>query len=212
MTGTAIGLRYWYQESFNVAHVFMTLFFSINLVICYWECCLFLKADCVEQRAEYWSRRQQQSGRRAAIGFLLDRVTISKILSANVWADVWATYSLFDKSYQDRNTYGYIVDVGNGFITTLPTIFLYATFTLGFTPARIAGIVGVMLFWQLLYATAMYWVSFFISKRHRHLSRLEICIYIWGANSPWIAGPLFGLYISTCLILENNYRVLGLSI
>ncbi len=39
---------------FNVVHGLLSLFFSTNLLICYWEICLFFKRDYIESRTEYW--------------------------------------------------------------------------------------------------------------------------------------------------------------
>ena len=131
------------------------------------------------------------------------------MLSPALWADVWATYAQIDGSYADRRTYGYIVDIGNGFLTPVPTLVLYAAFTFDFLPAPTAGIIGVMLFWQLTFGTSLYWVSFFLAKRHTRLSRREICIYIWTLNSPWLLFALLGLHVSIRLIVDGDYSVLG---
>ena len=68
---------------------------------------------------------------------------------------------------------------------------------------------GVALFWQWLYVSSLYVISFFVAKRDRMISRREVCIYIVGPNSPWILFALLGLYVSVRLILDGNYEVLG---
>lgn len=209
MASAAIGARYWFRGDVDIIHGFLILFFSVNLVVCYWELCLFLKPDHVARRAEYWRRRWQDTGKTPAVEFLAGKVPLTKVLSATVWADVWATYSQYDDSYADRRTYGYNVDVGNGFVTPLPTLVLYVALTFDILPALVAGMIGMMLFWQLLYATSIYWVSFFIAKRQHLVSRRAMFIYIWGTNSPWILGSLLGLYVSVRLILDGDYSVLG---
>ena len=99
--------------------------------------------------------------------------------------------------------------IGNGFVTPVPTLVLYAAFTVDFLPALAAGIIGAMLFWQLTYGTALYWVSFFLAKRQARLSRQDIRIYIWMLNSPWLLFALLGLYVSIRLIADGDYGVLG---
>lgn len=86
---------------------------------------------------------------------------------------------------------------------------LYATFTIGFLPAVVAGILGVMLSWQWTYVTSVYWVSFFVAGRHRRIGRAELYGYIGAMNAPWVLFPLLGLYVSVRLILDGNYGVLG---
>ncbi len=193
----------------NVIHGLLSLFFSTNLVICYWEACLFLKRDYIETRTDYWRRWQSETGRTPAIEFLSARVPLRRALSPTVWADVWATYSQFDGSFADRRTFGFSGDVANGFFTPVPTLVLYATYTTGFLPAVVAGIIGVMLFWQWVYVTSVYWVSFFVAGRHRRISRGELYGYIGAMNAPWVLFALLGLYVSVRLILDGNYGVLG---
>jgi len=209
LTLTGIGTRLVFRGDFNLVHSLLILFFAINLVICYWEWCLFTKRDYIEQRAEYWNRRWQETSRVPPVEFLAQRVPLKKLLSPTVWADVWASYCHVDGSYADRRTYGYSVDVGNGFVTPAPMLILFAAYTFDLLSATVSGIIGMMLFWQLLYATSVYWFSFFIAKRHTRISRRDLYIYIFTLNSPWILFALLGLYVSVRLILENNYSVLG---
>ena len=49
----------------------------------------------------------------------------------------------------------------------------------------------------------------FIAGRHKLISRAEVSIYIWGANSGWVVCGLLGLYASIRLIVDGDYTVLG---
>ncbi len=206
---TGVGARYLVRGDFDIIHILLILFFSINLWVCYWEVCLFLKRDYVEQRAGYWRERRRKTGRTPAVEFLAGKVPLSDVLSPTVWADVWATYSQFDSSYADRRTYGYNVDIANGFVTPVPTLILFAAYTVDFLPAVAAGIIGAMMFWQLIYATSVYWVSFFAAGRQSRIGRRDMYIYIWALNCPWVLFALLGLYVSVRLIADGDYRVLG---
>ena len=130
-------------------------------------------------------------------------------MSPTVWADAWATYAQYDSSYADRRTFGFNVDIGNGFVTPLPTLILYAAYTFDFLPAPYAGIIGAMVFWQWIYATTLYGVSFFVAKRQTRISRLETFTFIIVINSFWVLCALLGLYVSVRLIMDGNYSVLG---
>ena len=209
LTLTGVGTRYYVRGDLDVLHCLLSLFFSTNLVVCYWEACLFFRRDYIEERTEYWRRRQRETGRRPAVEFLTARVPLRQALSPTVWADVWATYSLFDGSFSDRRTYGFNVDVANGFLTPVPTLILYAAYTVDFLPAVLAGILGVMLSWQWAYATSVYWVSFFVAGRQRRITRGELYTYIGAMNAPWVLYGLLGLYVSVRLILDGDYGVLG---
>ena len=193
----------------NVFHILFSLFFSTNLVICYWEICLFFRRDDMDARAEYWRRRGNDGGRTPAIAFLTARVPLSQVCSPTVWADVWAAYSTFDSAYIDRNTYGFNVDIANGFATPVPTLILYVAFTGGLLPAVAVGILGTMLCWQWVYLSSLYLVSFFVGQKRNRLSRRDFYIFILGMNSAWILIPVVGLYVSIRLILDDNFSVLG---
>lgn len=191
-------------------HALLSLFFALNFVASYWEVCLYFRRDYIERRVNFWREQREQRQRSPALLFLQQRVTTRNVFSTSFWADVWASYSLYDGSYADRRSFGFTCDIANGFITPLPSLILYATFTIPFLPATAAGALGAMLFWQWVYVTSGYWASFFIAGRHRRLGLLEAVLHVHLANSLWVILPLFGLYVSVRLILDGNYGVLGL--
>ena len=201
--------RYWARGDFDVIHILLSLFFSVNLVICFWEMCLFFRRDYVEKRAEYWDERRRRTGRTPAFEFLAHKVPLTRLASPTLWADVWATYCQYDSSYADRRTFGFNVDIANGFVTPIPTLVLYAAFTCDLLPALVAGIIGTMLFWQLTYMTSIYWVSFFVANRQERITCREKYIYIYAANCPWVLFAMLGLYVSISLIVNGDYSVLG---
>ncbi len=205
-----IGARYWIHGGVDPIHCLLSLFFSINLLICYWEMALFFRRDYIETRAEFWRRRQNDTGRTPAVEFLTARVPLRRAFSPTVWADVWATYSMFDTAYADRNTYGFNIDIGNGSATPIPTVILYVTFAAGVLPAMAAGILGAMLFWQWTYASSLYLVSFFVGRKRSLISRRDFYVFLFGPNAIWILTPMLGLYVSIRLILDGDYSVLGL--
>ncbi len=204
-----IGARFCTHGDPSPIHSVLSLFFSINLLVCYWEICLFFRRDYIERRTDYWRERQRETGRKPTGEFLASKVPLTRILSPTVWADAWATYAQYDSSYADRRTFGFNVDIGNGFVTPLPTLILYAAYTFDFLPAPYAGIIGAMVFWQWIYATTLYGVSFFVAKRQTRISRLETFTFIIVINSFWVLCALLGLYVSVRLIMDGNYSVLG---
>ncbi len=204
-----IGGRYYVHGDLNTIHSLLSLFLSINLLICYWEVCLFLRRDLVETRTEHWREWRKRTGRTPAVEFLGAKVPLARLLSPTLWADVWAAYSLYDGSYADRRTFGFNVDIVNGFLTPAPTLIVYAAYTIDLLPAVFTGIVGAILFWQLMYGASVYWISFFVARRQTRISRREFHIFIGAPNTVWILGPLLGLYVSVRLIVDGNYSVLG---
>ncbi|WP_419931916.1 hypothetical protein [Candidatus Poriferisodalis sp.] len=209
LAALGIGHRLYWHGGVGITYVVLALFLSTNLVICYWEICLFFRRDYIETRTAHWREQRRQTGRSPATEFLTSRVPLRSAFSPTVWADVWAAYSVYDGSYADRRSYGFNVDVGNGFVTAIPTLILHAAFTTEFLSPLAAGILGIMFFWQWTYATSIYLMSFFVAKRHRDISRGELYGMILGFNAPWILCPLFGLYVSIRLVVEGSYGVFG---
>ncbi len=209
MSLAGIGVRYAAQGNVDFLHSYLILFFTTNLLVCYWEVCLFLRRDYVETRAEYWRERLRVTGRSPALELFATRVPLTRILSTTLWADIWATYCRYDDSYSDRRTYGFNVDIANGFFTPVPTLILYVAYTIDFLPTLYVGLLGAMLFWQWTYATSVYWVSFFVANRQSRISRGEMYFFIFTLNSYWVLSALLGLYVSIRLIIDGNYNVLG---
>ncbi|MEM8496564.1 MAG: hypothetical protein AAF542_00990 [Pseudomonadota bacterium] len=210
LTTLGVATTYMLYGSFDWLHVMLSLFLSLNLLICFWEICLFLRRDYIEKRRDFWAERRTQTKVPVAIEYMSTGITLKNMFSPTFWADMWSTYALYDGSYADRRTYGFNADVGNGFTTLIPSIILHVGITVQFLPARVLGIVGVMMFWQWLYCTCVYWASFFVAGRHTLISKKEMKVYIWGTNGPWAFFSLFGLYASIRLVLDDNYSVLGM--
>ena len=204
-----IGVHYREHGSLNLVYGLLALFLSTNLLISLWEICLFLRRDHVERRHEYWRDRQRVTGRSPGAEFLMSRIPLKGLFSPTFWADVWAAYAVYDGSYADRRTFGFNADIGNGFLTLIPTLILYVAFTVGLIPAVYTGILGIALFWQWTYVTSLYWVSFLVAGRQRRLSRRDAYVYVFFPNAFWILLPILGLCASIHLILDGHYGILG---
>lgn len=211
VAGAAIAIRFWTASDVNVAHTLLTLFLAVNVLASYWEICLLLRTDEIEEKRKNWDALRSQSGGVPVLKFLRMSIPFRKIFAPSVWAELWGVYSLYDASYADKKTFGFNCDVANGMVTPLFSMLLLGTFTIPFLPARVAGILGVMLFWQWIYVTSVYIMSFFMVGRHRSISRKEILIYVWGPNLFWIVLPIFGFYVSIRLVLDGSYVVLGMN-
>ncbi|MDE0364060.1 MAG: hypothetical protein OXP09_00640 [Gammaproteobacteria bacterium] len=193
----------------HAVYALINLFLSINLFVCYWEMCLYWRRHDLKKRAAYWRERKDTHRLSPAARFLAGKVPVRRLASPTLWTDVWATYAQYDGSYASRRTYGFHADMANGFATLLPSLVLHATFTVPFLPARIVGVAAAMLFWQWWYMTVVYMVSFYVVGRHKRITRGELCLYVWGSNSPWLLFPLLGLYVSFRLVFDGDYSVLG---
>jgi len=209
LTLAGIGFRYRVHGDFDVIHALLILFLSINLVVCYLETCLFLNRDYVEQRIGYWHDFRLETGRTPVIAFFASRFPLSRLLQPSLWADLWATYSQLDRSYADRRSYGHNIDIANGFLMPFPILILYVAYSIAIVPAFVAGVIGVMVYWQLMYGTLVYWIGYFLSDTQDGISRRHLYIFILGMNSQWVLYSLLGLHVSIHMILDKDYSVLG---
>ena len=176
LTLVGIGARAVVLGDFDLVHAVMILFFSANLVICYWELCLLVRRDYIEARAEYWQRHWRETRRSPPFEFLAGKVPLSRFASPTLWADVWASYSHVDGSYADRTTYGYNVDLGNGLITPVPTLVLFAAYTFGLMPATCRGNYRSDALLAAGACTSVYWISFFMAGRHARIKRRDLYV------------------------------------
>ena len=80
----------------------------------------------------------------------------------------------------------------------------------GFCRPVAAGILGAMLFWQWVYASSLYLVSFFVGQKQTRITTREFYTYIFSLNAIWIVMPVLGLYVSIRLILDGDYSALGM--
>ncbi len=203
----AVGYRL--HGGLNPYYFLLSLFLSLNLLICYWEICLYLRRHDIRERARFWRERRAATGRAPGVEFLAAGIPLRRVGSPTIWADVWAAYALYDGSYTDRSTFGFNCDVGNGFVTPIPSLALLAALTFGFMPAAFAGILGVALFWQWVYVSSLYAMSFRMAQRHEAMPRTTRWLYVWGPNAVWIVVPLLGLFVSVRLILDGTYAIVG---
>ena len=198
-----------HHGSVSFVYSVVSVFLSINLVVSYWEICIYLKRNYVEERSKYWIERGHRGLTSPAMEFLRQRVPLSRVLSPTVISEAFAAYAYYDRSYSDRRTYGFLADVSNGFVTPIPSALLFATYTVPFVPALAVGVLGVMLYWQWVFTSTVYWWSFFVGGGQNRISRKDMYLYVWSTNGVWIVFPLVGLYASITMVIEGSYGVFG---
>ena len=78
------------------------------------------------------------------------------------------SYSLYDPSYCNKESFGFFADVGNGYTTLVPS-FLYLFCMITKSPIvepQIMGVIGILKFYQEFYGTVIYFLSY-IPASHR---------------------------------------------
>ncbi|MGB5547370.1 MAG: hypothetical protein WCB63_12710 [Polyangiales bacterium] len=192
---------------YNVTQMGLAFFLVINVLIAWWEIALFVCQDQIQ--AEYEETKIAYRGREIErIGEIFARrIPLFRVLCLSEWTTIWSGYSLFDPGYSDRRSFGYNIDVGNGFTTLIPATLFAFGMTFELMPARWLGIIGVIMFWQMFYGTAVYFFQFFNNGRHQGHSLKDLLLFVGVTNLMWFIFPIWGLCTSIQLILEGSYAV-----
>jgi hypothetical protein len=192
---------------FNVHQIALAFFSWLNVMIALWEICLYFRIDLIEEQhrrfvAEYRGRELDR-----VIDLFRSPLPIARALSPSTWAEIWSSYSIFDESYANRKSFGFFVDVGNGFTTLVPSVLFIYGMTYELMPARALGIVGLILFYQMLYGTIVYFASFIFNERYRGHSPLNLAIFVGLSNGLWMVFPVWGIIASLSLIYSDSYAL-----
>jgi hypothetical protein len=100
------------------------------------------------------------------------------------------------------------VDVGNGWTTIIPSIIYLISMSYDILSARTIGCIGLVKFYQELYGTCIYFLSFILNKRYKNKGILEISLFVGLSNGLWFFFPLLGMYVSYMLILSDSFLIL----
>lgn len=209
--GTVIPVMLHQQRhcGFNVHQIAMAFFFWLNVIIAYWEICLFFRID--EIRGQYEGWRDDYRGRE------LDRVIelfgsplpLREWLSMRRWGEIWSSYSLFDESYSNKTSFGFFIDIGNGFTTLLPSLLFVYGITFQVVSARALGIMGLIISYQMFYGTVVYFTSFVMNRRYRGHRMLNLATFVGLSNGLWISFPLWAMWLCISMIYSDSYAMFG---
>ena len=190
---------------YNITQIGLAFFLVINMMIAWWEIALFVCQDQIH--AEYEATKEPYRGRELQrIGEIFARpIPLLRVFSFSEWTTIWSGYSLFDPGYSDRRSFGYNIDVGNGFTTLIPATLFAFGMTFELMPARWLGIIGVVMFWQMFYGTSVYFFQFFNNGRHEGHSLRDLLLFVGITNLMWLVFPIWGLWTSIQLILSGSY-------
>jgi hypothetical protein len=135
------------------------------------------------------------------------RISLSKLLSFKQWTGIWSGYCHFDVGYSRRGSFGYNIDVGNGFSTILPATLFAFGMTYDIVPARVLGIVGVAMFWQMFYGTVVYFFQYFNAGRHVGHTTKDLFVFVGSSNGMWFIFPIWGMLASVWLIYQDSFAL-----
>jgi hypothetical protein len=206
-TGVPIWLHHERFGGFNPLQAALAFFFWLNVIICAWELCLLVRTGHIETKHAHLVRSYR--GRELALvrEFFFSSVPVRRLCSPTLWSGIWSSYAIFDDSYADRRSFGWIVDVGNGLTTLVPSLLFLYGMTFHVLPARLLGVVGLLACWQMWYGTVLYLASFFVNKRHVGHAPLTIAVIVGLSNGLWLGFPILGAYASIVMIYRDSYAL-----
>jgi hypothetical protein len=207
-TSIPIYLHYTEHNVFNVYQIALSFFLPLNMLICIWEIGLGLyitkiKKDYKDQ-LKIWKGNEFGS----IIDFFHTPLTLYQLFTLKYWTRVWSTYSLYDPSYSNIESFGFFVDVSNGWSFLIPSgIFLYSMTYDPPVDARTLAVMGLILFYVMFHGTCIYFLSFFLNGRHKKFGAFEVGLFIGGSNGLWFVFPLIGVFACYVMIQSNSYDI-----
>ena len=199
---------YWHYRVHNVFNVFqfaMAFFISLNTFIYYCEMCLFFRASYIADEHEKAVKKYRGNELSAPLDWFTKPLTAENIHST-AWAEMWSTYSVFDRVYADNISHGFWIDSGNGFCTLLPGLLLLVSMTVdvGFVTPRTVGIVSLITFWTEFYGTVIYLAAYFYHENQKVVGWLNTVLFVLCTNGIWFVMPLLGMKLSIDLMFSNS--------
>lgn len=191
-------------RGFSWASAAIALFLSINILICFWELILYFYAtDVVDEYTR--STAEEPATTFRLIGRTFSARQRHAGWSPKYWVRVWSCYARLDRGYIDRRSFGFNVDVGNGFSTLLPSVFILIMMTWQAVPAVWLGMLMLVVFYQMAYGTVVYFFSYVVNRRGEGYSLGILLALVGGANVIWIVLPVWGMIAAVQLILGGEY-------
>ena len=179
---------------YSIPQISLSFFLNLNVLICLWEIALGWYIGHIKKEYERLKATFHRNRLEACMRFFHTKVSLGDIFSGKFWSIVWSTYALYDPSYANKESFGFFVDVGNGWSTLLPSLIFCCGLTYDILPARILGMIGLVKFYQVckyslccilcyivisdcpsllllltqeFYGTVIYFLSFFLNRRYK---------------------------------------------
>jgi hypothetical protein len=202
--GASVAAHYAVHGVVNGWQVAIAFFLATNIMICWLEISLGANIGLIE----YWHHDPAGRAERPPAGVLISPMNLREAISMRPWVRNMSEYVYYDPSYANRRSYGFWADVGNGWVTLLPSIFFLVGMTAGMVSPVVLGIVGALIFYQKLYCTSVYFVAYVFNRYYRGRPLAGLLGIVGGTNAVWVVFPAFGLYACIRLILENRFDFL----
>ena len=202
----------WCDRIPNTLGLAILFFNNLNILIAFCEIALgnhiqFIKQDYLRLKEIYKGKERQ-----AAFRFLTMPLSLKDLYDGGqMWATMWSTYSLWDPSYQNHESFGFFIDVGNGWSTIPPCVLwnIAILYPLELEQAweyswLLVGFIGCCSYWQVLYGTIIYLLSFVFNKRYVGRPFVEVAGFVGFANGIWFVFPIFALYAAGVILRDQQ--------
>jgi len=201
-------------------------FNNLNVLIAFCEIALgnhigFIQKHYQQLLIEY---RDEKTGKPKKAEYLAGFAYLNTPLSlqdiydgGQKWSKMWSTYSLWDPSYSNSESFGFFIDVGNGWSTILPCVLFDFAIIFphyfaptseagdsGYSAVVLLGFIGAMSYWQVLYGTIIYFLSFLWNKRYKNKPLVEVLGFVGFANGIWFFFPIACLWACYKLLLHRD--------
>jgi hypothetical protein len=216
--GTGGSAYYHYQQhnsSINYFQLGLAFFLTMNTLVCIWEIGLGLFIKDIKKYYELTLLKKHPNRSEhlaATLGMFFQKPSLGELLSLKFWAErIWGTYSLYDPSYSNHESFGFFIDVGNGWSTLLISVYLLVGMTNTIWTDIIDplwfGMIGLIFFYQMLYGTVIYFVQFMYHRRYAGRTFFEVALFVGLSNGLWFAFPFMGMYCSAMMIRSNSFDI-----
>lgn len=188
----------------------LVFFNNLNIFIAICEICFGYQITFIQQhykklQATYCDGHREWEALWDLINMPLN---LSQLLDAQTWAQMWSTYALFDSSYQSNESYGFFIEVGNGWSTIVPCLLLnWAMVRPDAVDPLMIGCVTVASYWQMLYGTVIYFLSFSFNRRYEGFDPVKLGAFVILTNGIWMVFPGMAIYAAVCVLRDRNMEM-----
>ena len=102
----------------------------------------------------------------------------------------------------------FFIDFGNGLSTIPPSLLINLSIV---CPHKLSpllvGCVGLAMYWQVLYGTIIYILSFVFNKRYEGKTLTEVCLFVGFSNGIWIIFPAIGIWACVAVLRDGTLDV-----
>jgi hypothetical protein len=202
--GGAVAAHYALHGVVNGWQVALAVFLAINLLICVWEISLWHRIGDIQR----WFHSPRGSGDRPRGNLYTTSISFTEFWSSRLWARTWLGYAHWDDGYADPKSFGFAIDVGNGFSTLVPSALFLVGMTVPIFSPVVLGIIGLLIFYQKFYGTCLYFFQYLYNQRYEGRPLSGVLAVVGGTNGLWFVFPAVGLYVCVRLILENRFDII----